>query len=127
MAGIQSGVELRGQPADPRLPTGEHVDTWHCEVEEPGPGANSSVVVELSSDDFDTYLGVVTGSGRRSTNDDASLSSGGLGSRVEWLGDRLSDADFDDEWVVSVTSYAPGEIGEYSFRIIGAESECDPD
>ena len=66
-------------------------------------------VVEVTSDDFDTYLIVESPSGLRFVNDDYHGDT-----RRSQLSPTL---DEDGEYQVSVSSYTAGESGEYTLRV----------
>ncbi len=94
-----SGVLL---DEDTAFSSGEYYDSYEFEGR---PG--QSVILDLSSDDFDTYLILRQPNGEQQINDDYDNSN----SRIETL---LSDAG---TYELIVTSFAGGETGEYRLRI----------
>jgi hypothetical protein len=87
---------------------GEYVDTYTFEGQ-----SGQSVNIELSSDDFDTYLVLRTPDGKIETNDDDDGNSSG--SRIE------SELSVSGTYTVRVTSYSAGETGAYQLRILQSE------
>lgn len=72
------------------------------------------VVIELTSSDFDTYLGLVAPSGSYTENDDYAGSTSR--SRIEH---RLDEGG---EWTVVVTSYQQGATGAYQLSVTTGSS-----
>ncbi|MBN1436094.1 MAG: PPC domain-containing protein [Sedimentisphaerales bacterium] len=70
------------------------------------------VAIELTSDDFDTYLFIMSPSGEEQSDDDG---AGGTNSRLEFTVDESG------EYTVWVNSYSAGETGRYELAIYGAE------
>jgi hypothetical protein len=91
------------ESSDDRL-AGNYFDTYTI-----NGSLGDLVVVELTSTDFDTYLGLVAPSGNYSENDDFDGST--ARSRIER---RLDEAG---EWTVVVTSYQQGATGAYQLSI----------
>jgi hypothetical protein len=89
---------------DPQYDSKEYYDVYPVELQ---PGQR--LVVDMTSNVFDTYIGVKSPSGRSFANDDWQGSS--RQSRVE------IDVDEAGTWEVHATSYAPGEQGAYTLRI----------
>ncbi len=87
---------------DLRLRSGEFQDRY---VESFPPGAH--VRVRAFSSDFDTYLIVIPPQGDQIDNDDAD----GQNARVE-IASALAG-----EYTIAVTSFAPGETGNYALEI----------
>lgn len=95
-----SGSLARG---DDTLITGEFFDRWEVEG---FPG--QTLVVDLTSDDFDTFVILESPDGLRETNDDF-----GLGSNSQIVYEVTSPGTY----TVLVTSYAPEESGDYHLRL----------
>ncbi len=75
------------------------------------PGRN--VVIDLTSDDFDTYLGLESPTGQYMENDDADSI---YHSRIE------TQLDESGTYYVYVTSYGAGATGNYSLNISGGDN-----
>jgi hypothetical protein len=88
--------------SDAQLGTGEFIDTWVIEA-----AAGDGVTVTIESPDFDTYLLARGPDGFSVDNDDAN----GTNSQAELT------FPVDGRYEISVTSYAPGEIGAYTLRV----------
>jgi hypothetical protein len=97
--GLEVGVLESG---DETLETGELVDsyTFHGET-------GQRVDLSLVSDDFDTYLVLLGPEGQLLENDDDEAGDSSIGVRLSSPGDHR----------VLVTSYEPGESGEYRLEI----------
>ena len=91
-------------PGDAQYPAGELFDTYEFYARE-----GQAIVVDLRSDDFDTYLSVESPSGQVWTNDDYADDSGW--SRLEVVATDSSP------WTVYVTSDAPATTGAYVLEI----------
>jgi hypothetical protein len=100
------GAPLRGalDDADPVFQTGEHHDTYVFDGDE-----GDTVRVELTSADFDTYLGLVTPSGQEIANDD---DDGATDRSVVEL--TLPETG---RYRVQATSYAAAETGDYRLAL----------
>ncbi len=107
------GREQAGQPStyrgelkkgDSQLGAGEYYDTYTFQA-----GAGQHVVVDMTSGDFDTYVGVASPSGENTENDDFEESTSH--SRVEM------DLNESGTWNVIATSYEKGETGSYIVTI----------
>jgi hypothetical protein len=94
--------ELR--KGDETLTSGEYVDVYHFEAH-----VGQTVLVDLMSSAFDPYLILRQPNGKQDENDDYQGSQGH--SRVEVV------AGASGEWQALVTTYQPGEGGEYELRI----------
>lgn len=97
----ESGRLARG---DDTLDSGEYIDVYPVQV-----AAGERLVVDLRSQEFDTYLGVMTPSGEVLQNDDFEGSTSRSVIRI--------DAAEAGQHLVTVTSYAAGEEGAYTLRI----------
>lgn len=91
-------------PGDSQLSAGEYYDDYTFEAR-----AGQHVVVDITSSDFDTYVGVGSPSGENTENDDYQESTGH--SRVEL------DINETGTWSVIATSYTKGETGSYEVVI----------
>lgn len=87
--------------ADSVLLRGEHFDRYHIDVAD-----ESLLEFELTSTEFDTFLAVLPPSGTWVQDDDGM----DRGSRLELPGEP-------GRWEVVVTSFGPGETGEYRLDI----------
>lgn len=103
-------IEGRLEEGDTRLPLGEYADVHEFEV-----GGDGEVVVQLASDDFDTFLVVETAGATPMVkrNDDAEDAPGSV---VTFTADEVAGRS--GLWRVWVTSYAPEETGDYVLRIV---------
>lgn len=104
-------IEGRLESTDPRLPLGEFADRLEIEVDGEGP-----VVIDLASDDFDTYLVVETAGGSPivKRNDDAD--GGGIAmSTVEFSAAEVAGRT--GVWTVWVTSFGRDQTGDWTLRI----------
>lgn len=84
---------------------GEFYDQYTVELEE-----GQRFVADLRSTDFDTYLVVLSSEGERTENDDVGEETGH--SRVELQAPRSGT------YTVVVTSFGPGEEGEYVLSMV---------
>lgn len=98
---VETGSLRRG---DETLETGEYADTYRFTAE-----AGQHVVVRLNSSDFDTYLIVQPPEGDQLENDDYNGSTS-----VSFI---EATAPTSGEWVVRVTSFEPGETGDYTLTM----------
>lgn len=104
-------IEGRLEASDPRLPLGEHADRLEIEIEGDGP-----VAIDLTSEDFDTFLVVETagGSPMVKRNDDAE--GGGIAmSSVEFSAEEVAGRT--GRWTVWVTSFSRDQTGDWALRI----------
>ena len=101
---LQSGRRTAGDlgRGDATLSSGEFVDTYTLDVR-----AGQRLGVELTSDDFDTYILVTHPSGEQDDNDDCEP-----GQTSRSCLDVVADES--GTWRVAVTSYQPGEAGDYA-------------
>lgn len=97
---------LRGRlnAGDLTLAAGEYADVYYFQAK-----AGQTVLVEMTSSDFDTYVILAEPSGSTTDNNDFRDSKNM--SRLEMT------ADEGGEWRVIVTSYQPGETGAYEVGI----------
>jgi Bacterial pre-peptidase C-terminal domain len=104
--GIALGQAFRGQlsAGDSSLSTGEFMDEWTLQG-----AAGQEIAIVLDSEEFDTYLIVLYPEGGRAENDDRSDET--LNSEVQLT---LPESG---EYRIVVTSYAPGETGEYLLSV----------
>lgn len=94
----------RLREGDSQLNSGEFYDVRRIAAQE-----GDTLVLEMSSDEFDTYLGVVGPTGEVWENDDAD----------DFDGSRLEiDIEAAGDYQVIATSYAPGETGRYRLRTL---------
>ncbi|KPF81083.1 hypothetical protein IP78_05985 [Brevundimonas sp. AAP58] len=102
---IQLGQTVGGslQAGDDQLSSGEYADSFTF-VGQRG----QRIAAELTSSAFDAYLILRTPGGEQLDNDDAD----GTNSRIDTV---LAE---DGEYVVQVTSFAPGETGSYRFSLV---------
>ena len=103
-SGNTAGATGTLSTGDEQLQSGEYLDRYTLSA-----SAGENIVVDLTSDQFDTYIILVTPNGEQIENDDyeGSLSH----SRVE------TQANMSGEYEVLVTSFAPGETGSYSLSM----------
>lgn len=101
---LQSGRPTRGSLGrdDGTLRSGEYVDTYTLDVR-----AGQRLVLDLASDDFDTYVMATAPSGDQQDNDDCEPGE----TRRSCLDVVAQESG---EWRVAVTSYEPGEDGDYT-------------
>ena len=97
----ESGELRRG---DDSLPTGEFVDRYTIDAQ-----AGQHMVFRMTSDDFDTYLIVQPPEGEQLENDDHGGSTSA--SYIE------TTATTSGPWRVQVTSFEPGEDGDYDLTM----------
>lgn len=105
-------IEGRLERTDPRLPLGEFTDRLEIEIEGDRP-----VVIDLASDDFDTFLVVETAGGAPiiKRNDDAE--GGGIAmSSVSFSEEEVADRT--GLWTVWVTSFSRDQVGDWTLRIV---------
>lgn len=98
------------EEGDATLSSGEWADRYTIQAE-----AGQHVVVRLNSTDFDTYLIVQPPEGEAINNDDFNGST--TTSFVE------ATATTTGEWRVQVTSYEPGETGDYELTTSVSNSD----
>lgn len=114
---IRAGQAVIGtlQSTAPRLQDGTHFDVWTYTGR-----AGEEVVIDLASDEFDTYL-LVEGPGGTAAQDDDS--GEGYNSR---LAVRLPAAG---EYTILVNTVNPGETGRYALRVMSntaAQAQSNP-
>ncbi len=111
-------IDRRGtlQVSDDTLQSGEYVDSYDFDGI---PGQH--VEIDLSSDDFDTYLILVDPSGEQIENDDAESSDDVGHSAIE------TDLTETGTHRVLVTSYEAGEAGSYRLKIDRTQSGSPED
>lgn len=113
LAALDPGVRVeagRLEAGDDRLEGGEYRDTYTFEG-----SAGQHALLDLRSGDLDTYLILVSPSGRAFENDDFEGDA-----RRSVISETLDEAG---EYRVGVTSYSPGETGAYSLRITLTDPE----
>lgn len=108
---VVTGALAPGAPISGTLATGDQVrdddswyDGWSLELEE-----GERVVIALASPDFDTYLTLVSPTGRTFNNDDDG--EGGTDSRLDMVVDEAG------RWTVVANSLNPGDTGAYSLTV----------
>lgn len=89
---------------DGRYPTGEFFDVYTLDA-----SAGETLVADLRSEDFDTYLAVEAPSGAVRTNDDHEYDQDR--SRLEVVVTETG------RWTVRVTSFEPGSTGHYTLLL----------
>jgi hypothetical protein len=89
---------------DATLEAGEFIDDYTFDAQ-----AGQSIVIDMRSDEFDTYLALVSPSGEMWENDDHQGDTSW--SHIE------ATADVDGTYTIGATSYAPGETGEYDIQL----------
>ncbi len=101
-----------------QLPSGEYFNTHQLTI----PEFEGTFVVELVSEDFDTYMVLLTPGNKRFQNDDSDdpiLSAFPISrdsdSKLEVSSSELDDSDF-GVWSINVTSYSPKATGGYAIR-----------
>ena len=100
--------------SDPTLPSGEYYDVHTFDGE-----IGDVVSIRLDSDEFDAYLILRSPSGRETENDDRTAETDNAGIEEE--------LDENGRWTVIVTSYEPGETGEYQLEMnLGSSSSPSP-
>lgn len=106
-ARVQIGQRLEGElaPNDPTLPSGETADVYGLSAQ-----AGTTLSLEMSSNDVDSYLLLVGPDGRYWENDDAG------GSRGSILSIQLPTAG---DYRIVATTYRAGERGRYELKILG--------
>lgn len=103
---IEIGQTQTGQleATDQTLEFGEFVDTYQF------TGSAAQIIeINLSSTDFDTFLMLTNDSGFQADNDD--VEPGNFNSRL------VVTLPQDGQYSIGVTSYAPGEMGAYTFSV----------
>lgn len=103
---LQIGQQVRGALAatDTHMQTGEFADVYEFQGH-----AGITLNVAINSEAFDTYLLVVSPTGQVSDNDD----SGGTRNSALSI-----DLPHDGTYRVFVTSYRPGETGDYLLKVL---------
>jgi hypothetical protein len=96
-------------PGDPRLTGGEYFDNYTIQVQ-----AGQSIVADLTSSAFDTYVILTSPGNESSANDDWEGSSSR--SRIEVTAREAGT------WTVKVTSYTKGETGDYELTVTLSET-----
>jgi hypothetical protein len=101
------GAEIRGELAagDAQLPSGEFVDTYPFAGQQ-----GQQLEITLSSTQFDTYLAITGPGGFEEFNDD-DVQEGTRNSRLIVVLPAAGN------YVIHVTSYAPGESGAYQLAV----------
>ena len=89
---------------DDRLPEGGLFDAYSIPAD-----AGQTIIVDLRSDDFDTYLAVEAPNGDRETNDDYDMETGH--SHVELI------APEEGSYKIVVTTFSPEGAGDYFLQI----------
>jgi hypothetical protein len=109
---VRVGDRLTGNLSenDPRLPSGEHYDTYELTVAQPA----GDVSIEMESAALDTFLRVDGPNGQHWENDDY---GGTLNSRVE-----LSLAQPGTYRIVT-TSYQTGRTGNYELKVLARRDD----
>lgn len=109
---LEPGEVLRGRLSadDPSIESGEYYDLYELEVE-----GEARVRIELRSEDFDTYLGAFDRAGIDVENDDAD----GTNSELDFTTEGPTRVS------VVVTSYAPGETGDYELLATLSYTDAD--
>jgi len=92
---------------DPVSVKGEHYDSYTVELQ-----GNQRVIVSMQSEEFDAFLVLNPPQGRRMINDDYLDETE---SRIDFI------AEMGGEYEVFATSYAGGEQGRYSLRVLLGE------
>ena len=87
---------------DATLQSGEYVDTYSVLARE-----GQWLRIELLSADFDPYLIVRSPTGIQTDVDDSQKDNRSLSKSIVWASES-------GEWTIAVTSYEPGEAGNYS-------------
>ena len=114
-ASIGSGGSVTGrlEAGDSQLDSGEYLDSHIFDA-----SAGQTIVVELTSTEFDTYLAVVDPAGNAQRNDDHEGRKDL--SRVEFVAGQTGS------YAVAVTSYKSGETGAYTLSMqIGAAAPSE--
>lgn len=101
------GREIQGELAegDARLPSGEYVDRYPLSGQQ-----GQQLEIRLSSSAFDTYVAISGPNGFEQYNDD-DMQAGTRDSRLVVALPAAGD------YIIHVTSYAPGERGAYTLAI----------
>lgn len=109
---LGNGLGARGrlEAGDTTLESGEFIDLIPMELQ-----AGQSVTVDLRSPAFDTYLTVMSPREVPTHNDDFEGSKDH--SQVTLVADETGT------WIVAVTSYAPGETGDYQVEVSISEAQ----
>lgn len=98
--GLGQTVNGRLEPGDPQLRSGEYTDSYAYQGR-----AGERVEITLGSSQFDPYVAISGPGGFSEFNDDDP--NGGLSSRL------VTTLPADGLYVITATSYAPGESGAY--------------
>ncbi len=98
-------------PGDSTLDSGEYVDGFELKGR-----AGEHVVIDLRSDDFDTYLALGSPSGEMWQNDDHESSS-----HRSQLSMELPETG---TYTVAITSYKPAETGDWQVTITRSNAEA---
>lgn len=111
-------VTGRLEASDRRLDSGEYMDVHTFDGR-----AGEPMRVELTSDDFDTYLIVESPSGARLDNDDAVSADGRSDTGRSAVEFSMTESG---RYRVIATSYQPGETGAYALRLTQDALQPDP-
>lgn len=103
-AGLAQTYEGSLGPGDDQLPQGEYFDAYDVQV-----SAGQWIEVDMTSDDFDTYLILIAPSGANEQNDDFEGSI-----RRSYLHVRATESG---TWRVLATSYSAREVGRYRLDV----------
>lgn len=99
------------RPGDETLNSGEYVDEYVVEARQ-----GETVRAVLTSDEFDTYVILVSATGGQAEDDDCTEGET-TRSCAEWT------ADADGSVRVLVTTFQPGETGQYRVEVsVGTDS-----
>ncbi len=101
---FQEAYEGTLENGDDRLKEGNFVDTYTIQA-----GTGQTIILDLRSPDFDTYLLVRSPGGEQEENDDWGDDT--MHSHLEWV------APEGGTYVILVTSFAAEEVGSYTLQI----------
>lgn len=103
----------RLEAGDSRLNGGEFFDQHDVQMT-----AGETITATLNSDDFDSYLILISPSGKQTDNDDGE--EGHPGSLIQML------AEESGTWILKATSYQPEETGSYRLEVTAGDPSAAP-
>ncbi|WP_420477758.1 pre-peptidase C-terminal domain-containing protein [Brevundimonas sp. FT23028] len=114
---IRIGQTVSGAlaPGDATLNSGEFVDSWTFDGRR-----GQRLDIQLGSTAFDPYVAITGPGGFSEFNDDDATRSGSRDSRLQVT------LPADGEYVISATSYEPGERGAYRLSVADGEGAGKP-
>lgn len=115
--GNAESIQGRLSPGDETLSSGEYYDAYEVDVQQ-----NAVLTIDLTSNEFDTYVIYFDPSGNQEDNDDGNASSNSTDSHLDVV------AREDGVAQIYVTSYEAGETGLYNLSwTVSSRSGYNPE